>query len=240
MNTQSEEPIVEVEPVAEPTTDLESPNPQTVAEQDSEASPLEVVKMAHEELAESLTGKLFDTVSGLNAPLSKERDAKETEARTLRTQHTELQPRVEAQQRILAGEVDRAVAEGRDDDAEAKRQESAELQNNLGNILAQAESAEQRVKELARKMGQNYIEVYKSHFPEICSQCILAEMSLVFQLLNKVWSELLRYQGESGLLRGDPPIVFCPDSHKQLLTPDDRGVGRLQWQSLADWFGGGR
>src|SRR5277367_4519808 len=112
-------------------------------EQDDEAtSPkqaVELVEYVLEELGDVLVNRLLGELAAINDPLEEERAAKAAEAQTLRASHAELQRRVEAQRRVFDVEIDRAIASGQDSDAEAKKEESAELVWNLRGILAQAE-----------------------------------------------------------------------------------------------------
>lgn len=209
------------------------------SEQENEATAIELVEATLEELADEITGKLCSDVSAINAPLMWEAEQQTEKARSLRAQHAQLTPRVQASGRIIDREIDELIAQG--GDAEAKRQERAELETNLAAILAQAEACERRAAELRAECGQNYVLVYNMNFPQIRESCIAAELALVNKLLNPVWAGLLRFQGESGLLNGDKLVMFVPDAHRDLLTPEDRGQEKLPFQKLMSWFGfGGR
>ena len=83
-------------------------------EQDDEITAFEYAEWALEELRDELAGKLSAELAALNEPLAQEAAQQDEKARTLRESYEQLKPRAEAQQRLFAGEIDKALAEGRD------------------------------------------------------------------------------------------------------------------------------
>jgi hypothetical protein len=198
---------------------------------------VELVEYLLEELGNALVDTLSGELNALNEPLAEERAEQAAKAWTLRESHEQLKPRIEAQVRILAGEIDKALAEGRDADAEAKRQEGAELQSNLGNILSQAEACERRVQEREAEQQRNYRVVFESAYPKIRHGIISAEIALA-TLLDKVWDSILRFDAESGLPSHGQSLVKT--KHFIDLTPYESGPEGRYFASLRKWFGGGR
>lgn len=204
-------------------------------EQDDEATALEVAQWALEELSDELVDKLSGTLNALNEPLAQEAEEQAAKAQTLRESYGSLKPRVEAQQHILAGEIYRAIAEGRDDDAEARRQESAALEQNLRNILDQASQADERVREISAGQQQNYRKVFEQTYPQIKESTVAVAIALA-RLLDKVYDRVLRFEAESGLPSNGQS--FVKPKHRVDLTPDERGPEARYFQSLRLWFGG--
>lgn len=199
----------------------ESPMKEAVA---FEAETNAAVK-ALDALSAALAAGLSSRLEQLNAPLEQEAEVKAAEARTLRASHGQLQPRVAAQQRILALEIDQAIAAGRDDEAEAKRRESASLTANLEKILADAKACEGRVQELQIEQSGNLGQVPREMFPLIRESCVSVEIALA-KLLDTVADELLGH---------GVPGRFLTD-----LTPDEKGWEKVWFERLRSWFGGRR
>jgi hypothetical protein len=206
-------------------------------EQDGEATNLEVAEWALEELGDTLIDQLYGTLNALNEPLIAKAEEQESEAQTLRESYGSLKPRVEAQQRMLSAERDKAVAEGRDADAEARRQESAALEQNLRDILAQASACEQSAQELRGEIQANYSKVFKQTYQQIQESTVAVAIALA-QLLDKVWDRVLRFEVESGLPSNGQS--FVNPLHKLELTPDEKGPEAPYFISLRRWFGGRR
>jgi hypothetical protein len=197
---------------------------------------LEAVKTAIEALGVALTDKgLFSTLSEVNGGLEAERVTQEDKGRRLRESYEKLQPITEAKQRVLARKADEDLSEGRSDDAQAKRAEIADLKANLDGILAQADEAEARVRELERQQKQNARELFERTFPEIRA-CTAALMIATVQLLEKVGSGLDRYAAENAY-PGSPLVIM---QLKSDLTCREHGPESQWFLRMLHWFGGRR
>ena len=159
---QSEDTSVEVSESEADTDLIEQDDDDDDDEQDDKATALELAEWALEELSGELVDKLFGELNVLNEPKAQEAKEQAAKARTLRESHESLQHRVAAQQRVLAAEMDRAIAEGRDADAEARRQESVGLGQNLRDIQTQASACDRRVQELEAEQKRNYLTILRA------------------------------------------------------------------------------
>lgn len=178
---------------------------------------------------------LFGRLDEINRPLQQEAEEHAARAKTLRESHQELQPRVESRVRVLSREIDAALSEGRDEDADEKRQESTGLKAKLKNILSEADACERRGQELAERQKQNYRAVFEETYPAIRENTVAVEIALV-ALLDKVWGDLQRFGQESGLMVGLSPLVR--PQHQADLTPRESGPEKVWFGKLRDWFGG--
>ena len=120
-----------------------------------------------------------------------------------------------AQQRVLAAEMDRAIAEvmtprpKKDERDRGAREEPSDIQT-------QASACDRRVQELEAEQKQNYLTVFES-YPEIRESTAAVAIALA-KLLDKVWSSITRFEAESGLpLEGKP---FVTGGHRLDLTPE--------------------
>lgn len=175
-------------------------------------------------LADALPSRLRE----LNEALAREEQAAQEKAQALRASAAQLQPRVAAQQRLLAREVDEALAEGNDTRAQAKRAEMAELDASLARIQKDAEASEGRARRLAAEQAENGRRVWEEEFPRICESCHAAEIALV-DLLDRVWAACERFGAQTGENVGL--------KHWAALSPPEHGP---DWPRLRAWFGGRR
>lgn len=192
----------------------------------------EDVEYTLETLGEALMhGKdgLFKRLEGVNGPLEEEARQLANKAAALRQSHRDLQPRVEAQVRLLGAEIDRAIAEGRDSDAEAKQRESAELSQNLEKILGDAEACDQRAQELDAEQQRNYRRVFSETYPALREATSAAVVALI-GLLDVAWNGLLQYQQQSGLTN------LVRVDHKLDLTPRESGHEAGFYLKMRAWF----
>jgi hypothetical protein len=184
-----------------------------------------------EELAVELTDRrLFGQVRARNLPLQELREEVAQEAMTLRGEHAQLKPRVDAQTRVLAAEADRLFGAGDDDGAAKARQEIGDLDVNLRNILSQAEAREQRVREIAEQQAWNYQDIFTEEYPQIRDAVIAAEIALV-KMLDKVDADLRRFGNASGIDR------LVTNRHLLDLTPREQGPEKKWLEKLRLWFG---
>lgn len=204
---------------------------KATADEQDDITATEFAEFALQDLArELIDDDLRGGLAALNGPLEKKHANQTAQARTLRESHQQLQERVAARKRVLAVEIDRALSEGRDDDAEAHRQEGAGLEQSLKDILAQAEACEARAGELAVEMSRNYRAVFERVYPEITQSVIAAEIALL-KMLDAVKAGLIQYESKSRL-------SLLTNQHFLDLTPRDYGPEKRYFESLRRWFGG--
>jgi hypothetical protein len=201
-------------------------------EMTSSSAPAKVdaVEKAINELATALTDDLFARLAQVNGPLEQESREQTEKAATLRESHEKLQPIAEAKSRVLSGEIDKALLEGRTDDVQLKRREIEELKANLQGILTQADGCEARVRQLGEEQTRNWRIVFDQTYPEI-RQASCAVVIAAIQFLDKLWAGLQRYSDQSGL-------ALLHTYHKDNLTPMEHGPERAWFQKTLEWFGG--
>jgi hypothetical protein len=182
---------------------------------------------------------LFARLSEVNGPLQQEATEQAAKAATLRESHEKLQPIAEAKQRVLARKVDEAVAECRDDDALAMRQEIADLKAHLEGVLTEAVACEARVIELDREQKENARKLFEETYERIrgaTSGVVIASI----QLLDKVWADLQRYGQENGPAPGTLGQPLVGLRHWADLTPLEHGPETPWFLKMREWFGGRR
>lgn len=188
---------------------------------------------------------LFERLGQATADMRKEASDKGAEAERLRRSHSELTPRIEAKLRILDGEIDAAVAAGRDDEAQGKRDEARNLKSNLEQIPEQVRACESRVTALQSQQRQLARRIFEESYPEIRKSLVQVELSLV-NLLDRVWDEMNRYARETDnearlAMPGQPHVpALVTMIHKVNLTPYDTGLEGHTFARLLEWFGGRR
>ncbi len=187
--------------------------------------------MALAELQQALVQTLFTRLEEATASSRKEAAAKAGEAATLRASHAKLCGRVEAQSRVLAREIDVAVAGGDDTQAAGKRAEIKQLTDNLADILARANAAEHRLHEIVQEQQQLTREVSEKSFEEIRRALVSVQQGMV-ALLDGTWAGIERYAEQSGL----PGLVS--ETRRVDLTARERGEEKPLFYRLLHWFGG--
>lgn len=193
------------------------------------------------DLQRVLIESLFERWTKQTAHLRAEAQEKASEAEELRQRHATLKPRTEARIRVIAYEVDKAIAEGRDSEVGALRGEAAKLTQDLADLLAQAALCDARVGALREKQRQLARRIFEESFPEIRKPLVAAQQALC-DLLDGVWDDLERYQSETGLQGSVQPYrrgLLIPELRADLTARDKGSEGEL-FQRLLQWFGVGR
>jgi hypothetical protein len=177
---------------------------------------------------------LFQRLAEATAPLRTELQDARSKAATLRQDHESLRPRVEASARVLQHEVDKAVAQGLDAEADRLKAEAVRLQSGFEHTAQQAEQHEARRRELEAKIQHTTARVFEENYPSIRTALVTVEQALC-GLLDGVWRDMLRYETESGLTG---PHEFVKGYHKSDLTPREKGPEAESFLALRRWFAG--
>jgi chromosome segregation ATPase len=188
-----------------------------------------------------LTEGLFERWTNQTGHLRAEAHAKAEESAALRQRHATLKPRTEARIRVIAYEVDKAIAESRDSEVAGLRAEIVEITKNLADLLAQADACDERMGALREKQRQIARRIFEEAFPEIRKPLVAAQQALC-DLLDGVWDDLERYQSETGLQGSVQPYrrgLLIPELRADL-TARDRGPEGTLYQRLVGWFSPGR
>lgn len=189
------------------------------------------------DLQRVLIENLFERWTKQTAHLRAEAQEKASESAELRQRHTTLKPRTEARIRVIAYEVDKAIAESRDSDVNALRGEAAKLTQDLADLLAQAALCDERVGALREKQRQLARRIFEEAFPEIRKPLVEVQRGMC-NLLDGVWEGLERYQSETGLQGSVQPYrrgLLIPELRADL-TARDRGPESAVFQQLVQWF----
>lgn len=175
-------------------------------------------------LGHGLVEGLSNRLNEINNPLRQEAEEQRVKAAKLRQSYEELKPRAESRTRILATEIDAALSEGRDSDAEAKRKEAAELEASLQEILRQTDACQARVRELAEQQKANARDIFNDTYPAM-PQAAHAVIESVVDLLDGLEDGLRRFVEVAGI-QGTFPYLFLKQRHIDNLIPNTMNGGR--------------
>jgi hypothetical protein len=201
---------------------------------------LDAIRKAIDELGCDLTDVgLFARLSEANGPLQQEATEQTAKAATLRESHEKLVPIAEAKVRILSGEIDRALVEGRTAEVEAKRREIVDLKAHLDGIAAEALACEARGRELERQQKENARTLFEETYPQI-RESTAALVIAVIALLEKTWGNLQRFGEENGPAPGLLVQPLVRIHHWADLTPREAGPEKAWFGKMREWFGGRR
>ena len=187
------------------------------------------------QLGTQLIQDLFARLERATADYRRDSAQKAEEAVTLRASYDSLRPRTESRVRVLRIDLDRAVSEGRDQDAERLRREVLDLEANLQQILERATACEERSQQLQEQMRTLARPIFEVTFPLLRGAHVTIQQA-ISDGLDAAWEGMQRFNEQAG----NPLSTPLLESYRSDLTAREHGSEAPVFMNLRLWFGGRR